>query len=201
MKEDQVHQDLASIRKLMERSSKFISLSGLSGILAGVYALAGSGIAYFMINKKADQLAENDFQLIYRLSVIAILVLVVSVLTGLLLSVRKAKKTGQQIWGPTSRALLFQMIVPLLTGGLLIGLFLSRGNVEMIASVCLIFYGLALISASSFTFTDIKYLGLCDVALGLIAAAYPGYSLLLWAIGFGVLHMVYGSIVYLKYDR
>jgi len=202
MEENQVHQDLASIRNLMERSSKFISLSGLSGILAGVYALAGSGIAYDMLNSEAASLTtENSFQVIFKLAVIAVLVLLAAVITGLLLSGRKAKRRGQQIWGPTSRALLFQMIVPLLTGGLLIALFLSRGNVDMIAAVCLIFYGLALISASSFTFTDIKYLGLCDVALGLIAAVYPGYSLLLWAAGFGVLHIVYGSIMYLKYDR
>lgn len=200
MKENQVQQDLASIRNLMERSSKFISLSGLSGILAGVYALAGSGAAYFMMNNRTGQ-AENYTEYTLRFSVIAVVVLLASVLTGLLLSSHKAQKTGQQIWGPTSRALLFQMVVPLLTGGLLIILFLSRGNIDMIAAACLIFYGLALISASSYTFTDIKFLGLCDVVLGLIAAIYPDYSLLLWAIGFGALHIVYGSIMYLKYDR
>jgi hypothetical protein len=196
MKENQVQQDLASIRNLMERSSKFISLSGLSGILAGIYALIGSAFIYW--NSYFPMQSEPD-----RASVIIIaaVVLLASVITGIVLSARKAKRKGQQIWGPASRLLSFHMAGPLLTGGILIIIFFYKGNAGLAAPASLIFYGLALLSASNFTFTDIKYLGLSEIALGLIAAMYPGSSLLLWAFGFGVLHIVYGSIMYLKYDR
>ena len=42
-------EDLQAIREIMERSSKFLSLSGLSGIFAGVCALIGAAIAWFII--------------------------------------------------------------------------------------------------------------------------------------------------------
>jgi hypothetical protein len=93
------------------------------------------------------------------------------------------------------------MAIPLVTGGLLILIFLSRGYYGIITPSTLIFYGLSLISASNFTFSDVKYLGLLEIALGLIAACFPGYGLLFWAIGFGVLHIIYGSMMYLKYDK
>lgn len=205
MKKEEIQDDLASIRSLMERSSKFISLSGLSGILAGVYSLIGAIAAYCIMDHPT--LNYNDvtlLQFIHALPYlvwIALTVLVTSVLTSVILSYQKAKLNGQPIWGNTSKALLFHMVVPLLTGGLLILIFLYRGYFGIVAPAMLVFYGLALIGASNFTYTDIKYLGLCEIVLGLIAAFMPGYGLAFWAIGFGVLHIVYGSVMYLKYDR
>lgn len=207
MEEKEIQDELSSIRNLMERSSKFISLSGLSGILAGLYALAGAGYANYLLS---SGIGRNVYQPGYRiladlqtlaLLLVAIVVLMASVITGVLLSLRKAKKTGQPIWGKTSRALVFHMSAPLVAGGLLILILLFRGYYGIVAPASLIFYGLALISASNFTFTDVKYLGLCEIALGLVAACMPGYGLLFWAIGFGVLHIIYGSVMYLKYDR
>jgi len=207
MKEEEIQDELMSIRKLMERSSKFISLSGLSGILAGVYALIGAGLAYNELYAGFGRHRHNihyrileDVEALYLLF-IAVAVLLVSILTGIFLTFRKAKQNGQPVWGNTSRALLFNMGVPLLSGGGLILVLLFRGHYGIIAPTSLIFYGLALVGASNFTFTDVKYLGLCEIVLGLIAACLPGYGLLFWAIGFGLLHIVYGSMMYLKYDR
>lgn len=205
MKKEEIQDDLASIRSLMERSSKFISLSGLSGILAGVYALIGAVAAYCLMDHPSLNYTDvTILQFIHAapyLAMIAIAVLLASVLSSVILSYQKAKRNGQPIWGNTSKALLFHMIVPLLTGGLLILIFLYRGYFGIVAPAMLVFYGLALIGASNFTFTDIKYLGLCEIILGLIAALLPGYGLAFWAIGFGILHIVYGSVMYLKYDR
>jgi hypothetical protein len=203
MKEKEIQDDLASIRSLMERSSKFISLSGLSGILAGVYALIGAAAAFYVMQKPAT----NNTSFFYLLNVITALVeiaaavLIASVATCFLLSYQKAKKKNQPIWGKTSRLLLFQTAIPLLTGGLFMIILLSRGYYGFIAPASLVFYGLALTAASSFTYTDVKYLGLCEIILGLVCALYPDYGLYFWAIGFGILHIVYGSVMYLKYDR
>jgi hypothetical protein len=210
MEEKEIHDDLAAIRGLMERSSKFISLSGLSGILAGVYALIGAGIAYNILytnafvrsySMDADLGTTKAASNLYLLLTIAILVLLTSLVTGIILTTRKAKRKGQPIWGSTSRSLLFNMAIPLVAGGLLILILFSRGIYGIIAPTSLIFYGLSLVSASTYTFTDVKYLGLCEIALGLIAACLPGYGLLFWAFGFGVLHIIYGSMMYLKYYR
>jgi hypothetical protein len=210
VEEKEIHDELAAIRGLMERSSKFISLSGLSGILAGVYSLVGAGAAYLIIKNNpinnSGSFSEdfnNGLNLLTGLGATALAVLVVSIITSIVLSGRKAKKNGQSMWNKTSRLLLFNMGIPLLTGGLfiLILLYNGHGYFDLILPSMLVFYGLALVSASNFTFTDVKYLGLLEIALGLIAACFPGYGLLFWAFGFGVLHIVYGSMMYLKYDR
>jgi len=209
MEENQVQQDLASIRSLMERSSKFISLSGLSGILAGIYALIGSGAAYCILYNTGSVSSPSRYNALsiynsvelVQLMGLSLVVLVASIATGVLLSVKKARKNRVSIWGPSSRALLFNMMVPLLTGGILILILLLRGYLGIIAPTTLIFYGLSLIGASNNTFYDVKYLGFSEIILGLIAALFPGWGLLFWAIGFGVLHIVYGSIMYIKYDR
>ena len=211
MEEKQIQDDLASIRSLMERSSKFISLSGLSGILAGVYALIGAGIAYYELYigigrhhlNPHFRIVENieDSFLLFTLLLIAILVLLASLLTGVILTARKAKRKGQPIWGNTSRALLFNMALPLVSGGLLILILLFRNYYGIVSPASLIFYGLALVGASNFTYKDVRYLGICEIGIGLIAACLPGYGLLFWAIGFGVLHIIYGGMMYLKYDK
>ncbi|GAB2704884.1 hypothetical protein GCM10027037_33120 [Mucilaginibacter koreensis] len=206
MQEDQLQDDLASIRNLMERSSKFISLSGLSGVLAGVYALIGAVLAYGLVYQDYGFFGYRPFyipnhQIRMQLIFISILVLVASVSTGLWLTYRKAQKKRQQFWTPVSRQLLFYMAVPLFTGGIFTLIMLSRGYFGIIAPAMLMFYGLSLISCSNFTYNDLRYLGISEIVLGLLAACYPGYGLLFWAVGFGVLHIVYGWSMYLKYDR
>ena len=210
MEEKEIQDELASIRSLMERSSKFISLSGLSGILAGVYSLIGSGVAYWlMLNNPVTvsnhitpmEAFTNVLALGINFLIIAIAVLVMSVITAFILSSQKAKKNGQSIWGKATQILLFNVAIPLVTGGLFIFILLDQGYLSFVVPAMLIFYGLSLVSASNFTFTLVKYLGFCEIAIGLIAACLPRYALLFWAIGFGVLHIVYGSLMYFKYDR
>ena len=213
MEENKIHDDLAAIRSVMERSSKFISLSGLSGVLAGFYALIGAAVAYIVVYNNAPPYLDNEFLgsgavhardysfITFELFIVALVVLVASIVTGFILTKNKAKRKGQAIWGKVSQSLLFYMTVPLVSGGVLIFIFLLRGYYGIVAPASLIFYGLSLVSASNFTFTLVKYLGLCEIALGLVAACLPGYGLLFWAIGFGLLHIIYGSMMYLRYDR
>jgi len=207
MDQNQTYQkDIESIRQLMERSVKFLSLSGLSGILAGVYALIGAVVAYLIVYNPQtpfdyhDQ-AVKEVTIALRLLIIAISVLVVSVLTGYVLASRKAKKLGLKVWDSTSKRLVINLIIPLLTGGIFILILLAKGYYGMAAPACLIFYGLALINASANLFDEVRYLGFCEIVLGLIATLMPGFGLLFWAIGFGLLHIVYGALMFKKYDR
>jgi len=198
--------DLASIRSMMERSAKFISLSGLSGVLAGVYALLGAAAAYFLAHYPISafdyrQYSINERDTFFKLLIIAALVLVASLTTGILLSNIKAKKHGLKFWTPSSQRLFINLAIPLVSGGILILIMLFTGHFGLAAPASLIFYGLALIQASSNTFDEIRYLGFSEIILGLISAAVPGYGLVFWALGFGVLHIVYGGIMYNKYDK
>jgi len=206
MEEKDIHSELASIRSLMERSSKFLSLSGLSGVLAGIYALIGAFIGYRIVHAKYTNLIVTDSypgnsQIYHQLIWIAAIILILSVLTGILLSIRQAKKQGEKYWNPVSRRLISSMAFPLFSGGVFILVLLFREEYELIISASLIFYGLSLISASQYTFSDVKWLGICQIILGLMATLIPASGLLFWVIGFGLMHIIYGTLMHFKYNR
>ena len=203
MKEERDYaQDLADIRSMMERSSKFLSLSGLAGVMAGIYALIGAWIAYSVYNFTPDTLRNGvDSTQLTELTVLGVIVLILAIGTAVLLSVRKARKRGESVWNGTSKRMLANMFMPLSTGGVLILIALTKGVVVLILPMSLIFYGMAIYNASNFSYDDVKYLGLIQVGLGLIAALYPEYGLVFWAIGFGLVHIVYGIYMYIRYER
>ncbi len=206
MKQEDIYSELSSIKNLMERSTKFISLSGLSGILAGIYALIGAFIGYRLIyasssNSFYRQFVINDPSIVLKVIIIATSVLILSIITGIFLTVRKANKKKQSFWNPISKRLLAAMLLPLVIGGLYTMILIFQGNYSLISSSTLIFYGLALVSASQFTFDDVKWLGVLEIILGLFAAFFSGFGLIFWTIGFGILHIIYGSIMHFKYDR
>ena len=197
--------DLASIRHMMERSSKFISLSGLAGVLAGIYALGGATAAYFLVHYPISPLhfriySVNEPGTLFKLIGIATLVLAASLATGLWLTRKKAQQHGLNLWSPASRKLLFNISIPLVAGGVFILIMLYTGHFGLAAPASLIFYGLALVQGSPNTVDEIRYLGFSEIVLGLTSAIFPGYGLIFWAIGFGILHIVYGAIMYNKYD-
>ena len=207
MKEKQDYvQDLAEIRSMMERSSKFLSLSGWAGIMAGLYALAGAFVAYtvFSFQPEAISAGATDERLspgLRNTLFLALAVLLLAVGTAIFLSHKKAKKRGEKIWNAGSRQLLANMAVPLVAGGLLALLFLAKNLAGLVAPVTQIFYGLALYNAGRFTYNELRILGLIQVGLGLLGAWLVDYGLLCWAIGFGLFHIVYGIYIHFKYER
>ncbi|MFM9951447.1 MAG: hypothetical protein ACKV1O_26165 [Saprospiraceae bacterium] len=198
--------DLAQIRTIMERSTKFLSLSALSAILAGVYALIGAGLAYKIIYDSEVVLyfeLKNQFITPETLPLILIAgtVFVFAVGTGLLLSYRKASAAGQPLWNAPAQRLFYNFIIPFGAGSVFVIILYFRGYYSLLAASTLLFYGIAMLNAGNFTFSDIRKLGMGEIALGILAAIFPGKGLLFWALGFGVLHIVYGVIMYLKYER
>jgi len=198
MSEQEYLNDIREIKNLMNRSSRFISLSGLSGIFAGIFAIIGALVAYFFIfsnNSETITLHSWNFKL---LLITLTLVALFSVVTALLLTTRKAKKNNEKVWDETTKRLLINFLVPLLTGGIYIIIKLNSQHYGLTASLMLIFYGLSLVSASKYTLGNVKYLGYLEIILGLICAALPGFGFWFWVLGFGVLHILYGSLMYLQ---
>jgi hypothetical protein len=198
---------LNDIRKMMDRSSRFISLSGLSGIFAGIVALGGAYIAHWELenffNGGYGPGVSADISIEFNLIKIGISVLIIALAGGLFFTLRQSRKKGLPIWDKTAKNLLINLSIPLVSGGLFIIalLIVHPGSFGLVAPSCLVFYGLALINASKYTYTDIRFLGLCEVALGLISMFYIGYGLYFWALGFGLLHIFYGALMYFKYER
>ncbi|MBL7809279.1 MAG: hypothetical protein JNN28_15775 [Saprospiraceae bacterium] len=201
---------LAEMRSLMERSTRFLSLSGLSGVWAGLCALIGAAYHRMVteseyLNDYADVLggklgtaSRHGFEV--ALVSTALTVLIAALAGGWFFTARKARQRGERVWDASSRRLLWALALPLITGGIFCLALLYWRLVGLLAPATLVFYGLALFNGSKYTLRDVGSLGLLEIALGLFGMFVPGYGLELWAIGFGVLHILYGAWMYFKYD-
>ena len=199
---------LQDIKKIMERSSRFISLSGWSGVAAGLCALIGAGIAYqWLAGNYSDynsrgSYAGSDFQdLKTRLLILAATVLAAALVSSFYFTWRRAKHDNQSVWNFTSRRLIINMLIPLVAGGVFILGMLQYNDWRFVAPSCLIFYGISLVNASKYTLSDVRWLGFLEIILGLINMQFIGKGLYFWAAGFGVLHIIYGLLMWWKYER
>jgi hypothetical protein len=201
-------QDIKDIRRMMERSSRFISLSGLSGIAAGTCALAGAWMGREMLkgyygsyNSRGIFSGDDFSSLKIKLAGLAAAVFLAAFGSSFYLTWRRTKEQGLPIWDHTSKRLIWNMLIPLVAGAAFILAMLRYDECRFVAPSCLIFYGLALVNASKYTLSDIRYLGYCEIILGLVNMLFIGYGLYFWATGFGILHIFYGAIMWFKYER
>lgn len=196
---------LKDIRKMMERSGRFISLSGWSGIAAGSSALIGAWLAYQRIGdyysvdyssgSYCPSCLKND------LILIAAGVFIVAFATATFFTFLKSKREGVAIWGNAARRLLWNTLLPMAAGGVMLWRMMELKQYELIAPGSLIFYGLALINGSKYTMGEVRYLGYAEILTGIVALWTISGGLFSWAFGFGVLHIVYGVAMWWKYDR
>ncbi len=211
MDEKQNHaylEDIKEIRSMMEKSSRFISLSGLSGVSAGLVALAGAISAWWYIKHNLEKMRYSmqnitaiPLKNLLFLLFVAAGVLFFAIALATYFAIRKARMQNLPIWNKAAELTFFSLIIPLAAGGIFC-LFLFYYNIYLlIAPATLLFYGLALLNASKYTLHEIRYLGITEIVLGLIATAIPGYSLIFWAVGFGILHIIYGAVMYYRYER
>ncbi|MBO9729135.1 MAG: hypothetical protein J7623_10915 [Chitinophaga sp.] len=206
---DQQHlQAITDIKRLMERSSRFISLSGLSGISAGISGLIGAYIArmwlveYYTRWETSGAYSDTDFRTLkYRLIALALAVLAAALAAGTFFTWRKARQNNLPIWDLTARKVLINTAIPLAAGGAFIAGLLFNHLETLVAPTCLVFYGLAIINASKYTLPDVRYLGICETILGIVNLFYLRKGLYFWAIGFGLLHIIYGALMWWKYER
>lgn len=217
MSEQNQHlETLNDIRQIMERSSKFISLSGWSGIAAGICALTGAWFAYGIITEtygpvgrisvlNEDRAGKGLFDLNAfmgsKLFLIALATFFAAFILAFIFTYYRSLKTKIPIWGPVARRLMINVMIPMIAGGIFLLRMIQLGIYGLIAPGCLIFYGLALVNASKYTLGEIRWLGYGQIVLGLVNCWWIGYGLYFWAIGFGVLHIVYGILMWWKYER
>ena len=207
---EQSLETLQDIKRMMERSSRFISLSGLSGVSAGICAIVGAYFAHGVIRTYVDGEALGSGPagpgmaregLVTQMVGLAMAVLVAALLSSTFFTWRKARKSQLPIWDHASKKLAINMAIPLAAGGFFALGLLQHGGWNFIAPACLVFYGLALVNASKYTLTDIRYLGILEIVLGCINMYFPHEGLYFWTTGFGLLHIIYGLIMWWKYER
>ena len=199
-------QTLHEIRSIMDRSARFQALSGLSGIFVGIFALAGTGAVQWRL-----AIQKLDYPSLYQSTLgasttrfvvlVAAAVFVLAAGTVLYFTALKARKAGQSVWNSQAQRLLTNFCLPLAVGGAFCGVLLFHRLGYLVAPATLLFYGLALINASKYAFADLHTLGVCELGLGLVSGVRVEYGLLAWALGFGLLHVFYGGLIYYKYEK
>jgi len=200
---------LNDIRKMMERSSKFISLNGFSGVFIGLFALLGAATVFIYLGRYDTTYCEyfrSPATVIPKHTLsffvyICLSVLVLSLLSGSLLTIRKARKRGLEIWDATTKRMLINLFIPLITGGCFVIALVSYQLNGLVIPSMLLFYGLALINSSKYTFYEIRYLGIIEILFGLASLAFIPLGLIFWSLGFGVMHIIYGIMMYYRYER
>lgn len=201
---------IAEMRALMERSTRFLSLSGLSGIWAGAWALIGVAVVFWYLDMSPFDLDNNYHERAIRtvkwgmghrvfFPLLGAVLLAIVLGGGLYFTLQKARKRGEGIWDSSSRRFAYALFTPLITGGILSLALLWRDYINLVAPITLIFYGLSLVNGAAYTLRDVRYLGYLEVLLGLTGIFLPGYGLEIWAIGFGILHIIYGLLMHVRY--
>jgi hypothetical protein len=199
-------QALREIRSIMDRSARFQSLSGLSGILVGLLALAGAGAATWYLSGHGLRYTDVYSQPLATetatfLLAVAATVLLLATTSVLYITHLKSRKAGQSVWNSQGQRLLLNFCLPLAVGGLFCFVLMHHGLLYLLAPTTLLFYGLAVVNSSKYTYSDLRSLGVLEVALGLLSSFWVEYGLLAWTLGFGLLHLFYGAIIYFKYDK
>lgn len=194
------YRDITEIRSMMERSSKFLSLSGWAGIMAGIYALIGAWIAITVYEFNPDEIYYTHHSL-FEVLMIALFVLFTALITAIFFSYSKAKREERSVWNPTSRRMVRGMAVPLVTAAVLIIYLAMEGLLGIVAPMMLLFYGMSLFIAGYYTIQEVRLLGMAQIILGLTNLWFIESGLLFWSIGFGVMHILYGVYMHFRYER
>jgi hypothetical protein len=207
---------LQDIKHIMERSSRFISLSGWSGVSAGICGIAGAWFAHRIIysNDRSEQATittGNNYERYSPISIkdfignslfnIAILTFIAAFVFAFLFTYLRSKKNNVPLWGNTARRLMLNVCIPMIAGGIFLLKLIETGAYGLVAPACLIFYGLALVNGSKYTLSEVRYLGYGQILLGVLNCWDVRHGLYFWAAGFGILHIVYGILMWYRYER
>lgn len=196
---------IQEMRNLMDHATRFKSISGLSGMIAGILSLISLYIVYLRTGispfevEALDRIWHSSNQI--QISCIFIGLLIACLGLGLYMAGRNARQAGKSAWDGSAKRLAFSLLIPVLTGGVFSVLLIQLGLVALLAPVTLLFYGMGLLSASKYTLEAVRTVGLILIGLGLFATGFLSYGLVIWALGFGLVHILYGFIIYVKYER
>jgi len=202
-------EQLREIKEMMEKSSRVLSLSGLSGVFAGLFAIIGSFVYYYysktyfsldLLPFSEETFSHLSADQIYFGLIDASIVAILSLIFGMYFTTRKSKKKNISIWQKTTKHLLISLFVPLATGTIFCLLLIKHNTIALLVPSTLIFYGLALVNSSKYTYNEINILGILEIILGFCAIIFSQYTFVFWIFGFGILHIVYGLYMFKKHE-
>ncbi|NIA22495.1 MAG: hypothetical protein GWP05_11160 [Anaerolineaceae bacterium] len=196
MRPEQAAEHLRVIRELMERPLKQTTRSGVSGLIAGVLALAGCGATWYA--GRLGQLPEASW--IKAIGLVWAGVLVLAVAANLLLTWRRAHRQGLPLWGRSQNQTALAIAPGFIVGALVSWALVGAHQYHPVAFAWIVFYGMAVWSLGLFGPLEVKLLGAGFFLAGILGffffAAHPLAAL---AVTFGGMHLVYGIVVWVRH--
>ena len=176
-------EQLRFIRQTMESAGSFTAVPGWGQIYIGLTALAAAWIA-------AKQTEPSAWIQIWLAE--AVIALAIDVWTIL----EKAKRANQSLDSGPARKVALSLAPPMFAGGVLTWVLFQSGMTTAIPAMWLMLYGTGVMAAGAFSVSVVPVMGLCIFALGALAVITPpSWHNFEMAIGFGALHIIFGSII------
>jgi len=184
---DRAMDNLQFIRETMERSAVFTSVPGYGGALMGATAVGAAIIAHSQ-------------PLITNWLIVWLVEAALAFSIGFFALWQKSKNSGESLASVPAKKFALAFAPPIVAGIILTALFYYRGFFEFLPCAWLTLYGTAVVTGGAYSVKIVPTVGWIFVALGAVAAFAPARAgNLLMALGFGVLHIVFGSIVARRY--
>lgn len=190
----EAEENLRVIRELMERSTRYTTFSGYSGVLAGTASITGCIITWLLQQGPSGLYpARVPFLLTWSL------VVLFAIGADYLLTKRHAARVGKHILSRLGQQMAFASLPGLGTGALLTLLLVRHHLLNEVYPLWMLCYGIAICAVGLFSQREVKYLGalfLCAGALTLVLIqGQPGWGLPMMALSFGGFHIVWGVLM------
>lgn len=178
--------DLSFIRATMARAVPLTAVPGRGGVLMGLTAL-GAAWAASRMSLPSEWLAVWLAEAVLALGI------------GGVSLVRKAHGQETPALSYAGRQFAGNFAPPVLAGALLTPVLYRAGLVELLPGLWLLLYGTGVTTAGAFSIRIVPVMGLCFMALGAAALAFPQAGNPLMAAGFGGLHIGFGLLIARRY--
>lgn len=183
----QAAESLRFIHATMERAAGFSAVPGWGGVMMGLTALLAAGVAHPL------RFTEMWLKVWLAAAVVATAI-------GLAAIVLKARRSGMPLAGPAGRKFALALSPAIGAGAILTFVLYRNGSIRDLPGCWLLLYGTAVTSGGALSVRVVPMLGLSLMALGVAALAAPAvWGDAFLALGFGVLHIVFGIVIARRY--
>ena len=184
--QDSAIDNLRFIRRTMEQAGSFTAVPGIGGIWMGLTALAAAWVTRRWANPEISLLiwfAEAGVALAIGIAGAAI----------------KSRRVETPLLSGPGRKFVAGFAPPMLAGAALTWVLFAAGSYAFLPGVWLLLYGAAVLAGGAASVKVVPLMGACFMAVGVAALLAPAAGPLLLAAGFGGLHLVFGTVIAVKY--
>jgi hypothetical protein len=177
---------LRYIRETMENAAEFTAVPGWGGLAMGISALAAAYLA--------SRLAPGRWLAVWLIEVF------VAVCIAAPAAATKARRANSSLFTGPGRKFVLSFAPPIIVGGLLTLSAWHSGSLGSLPGVWLLLYGTAVVTGGAFSVRAVPIMGMCLMSLGAAALFAPAnWGNLFMAAGFGLVQMVFGIWIALRY--